>query len=538
MEFELSRILPELVILIAAGIALILGLSRNDKVRRTTQVVAAAGLLVALYFALGIATSHNTIAWYYSFFPDLTACAEGVSPVGLYVGVLACAIGFLSILAAWDMPSQSEPAATDRNFRGEFYAMMLFSIAGVSMIGKVNDLILLFIVLELVSIPTYILVTTGRGQIVAQEAGIKYFFLGALSAAIYLFGFSYLYGYAGTTRFGSAVDGTGIAGVFARDIAAHTVPMIAVIGLLMVIIGVAYKIAAVPLHFYTPDVYQGAATPVTAFLAFAPKAAGFVAIITMLDLTGWNFANNGAGPLGAALAGALIVMSVLTMTIGNVLALLQRNVKRMLAYSSIAHSGYMLAGLVAGRAFGAGVYDPAKDGVSATLFYLGAYSIMNLGAFAVLIYMQGKADAGEEIDDLAGISKTHPVASFAMMICMFSLIGMPFTIGFYAKLYIVQSVLATGHTTLAVVVMINAAIAAAYYLKIIAAMYLRDAWNPFSVRRAFVPRIAAFVCTAGVILLGFMPGPLLRISNYPSDTAKTAAAEAPAKLPVQVGAGL
>jgi NADH-quinone oxidoreductase subunit N len=515
VEFELYRILPEMVILITAGIALLLGLSRHDFVRRLTQVMCAAGLLVSLYFSLGMVMSPETAAWCSEWFPDLSRFGSGVSPVGLYVSVLASAIGFLSILAAWDMPARNEPASTDRNYRGEFYAMMMFSIAGVSMIGKVNDLVLLFIVLELVSIPTYILVTTGRGQIIAQEAGVKYFFLGALSAAIYLFGFSYLYGYAGSTRF------SWISARFAMDMhgVGNTVPLIAIVGLLMVIIGVAYKIAAVPLHFYTPDVYQGAATPVTAFLAFAPKAAGFVAIITMLDLTGWNFANNMAGPLGSALLGALIVMSVLTMTIGNVLALLQRNVKRMMAYSSIAHSGYMLVGLVAGRAFGIGSYDPSKDGVSATLFYLGAYSIMNLGAFAVLIYMQGKADAGEEIDDLAGISKQHPVAAFAMMICMFSLIGMPFTIGFYAKLYIVQSALATGHTTLAIVVMVNAAIAAAYYLRVIAAMYLRDAWNPFSVRRTLAPRVAAFVCTAAVILFGFVPGPLLRMSNYPAQLA-------------------
>ncbi len=515
MELELHKIIPELIILITAGVTLMVGLGRRDSVRKMAQCIAATGLLIAFYVASAMTIPRDGAACCSRLVPDWTGFAAGISPIGLYISLLATGIGFLSVLAAWNMPAKNSPSVSDSNYRGEFFSMMLFSLAGVSMIGKVNDLVLLFIVLELVSIPTYILVTTGRAQAAAQEAGIKYFFLGALSAAIYLFGFSYLYGYAGTTRF------DGIAAAFARDIPLHNgVPMIAIIGLLMVIVGVAYKIAAVPLHFYTPDVYQGAATPVTAFLAFAPKAAGFVAIISMLNLTGWKLDPSVAGHMGWAINGVLVLMAVMTMTIGNVLALLQRNVKRMLAYSSIAHSGYMLVGLIAGKGMAwdvaskSFVYKSSMDGVSATLFYLGAYAIMNLGAFAVLIYMQGKAEAAEEIDDLAGISKEHPIASFAMMICMFSLIGMPGTIGFFGKLYIVQATLATGHTTLAVIMMLNAAVAAAYYLRIIAAMYLRDAWNPFAVRRAAAPRIAAAVCTFGVVLLGFLPTMLLNISSY------------------------
>jgi len=530
VEFEIHRILPELIILITAGVALLLGLAPRDGVRRMAQSISALGLFMALFTALAMAVGHDSPT-YCPLLPDWTGFAADVPAVGRYISVLAAGIGFLSVLAAWDMPVRNDPAVTDRNYRGEFFALLLFSLAGVSLVGKVNDLILLFVVLELVSIPTYIMVTIGRGQIRAQEAGVKYFFLGALAAAIYLFGFSYLYGYAGTTRF------EGIAARFAADLHAvtldptHTVPMLAVIGLLLVVIGVAYKIAAVPLHFYTPDVYQGAATPVTAFLAFAPKAAGFVAIISVLNLTGWNFSVQGSGMLGVSLTALLTIMAVLTMTLGNVLALLQRNVKRMLAYSSIAHSGYMLAGLAVGRGMGADGYSSARDGVSATLFYLGAYSIMNLGAFAVLIYMQGKTDAAEEVDDLAGIAKVHPVASFAMMICMFSLIGMPGTIGFFGKLYIVQTILASGHTTLAVVLMLNAAIAAAYYLRVVAAMYLRDMWTPFLVRRIMAPRIAATLCTIGVVLFGLLPGPLLRASSYrQAAPVVTSAAAVPAAL--------
>jgi len=495
---------PEIIMLITAAVALLAGLARTDSMRKLPQLIALVGLGFAFIAALQplpeAATAELLFAKYFN--PQ-------------YITLLACAIGFLSVLAAWDMPFKAEPGVADSKFRGEFFSMMLFSLAGVSMVGKVNDIVWLFIVLELVSIPTYIMVAAGRSQIIAQEAGVKYFFLGALAAAIYLFGFSYLYGYAGSTRY---LD---IMNQFSADLAGGRVPIIGLIGLLLVLIGVSYKIAAVPLHFYTPDVYQGAATPVTAFLAFAPKAAGVVALITILALTGFHF-DPTAGTLGRAILAVLSVMAAVTMTLGNVLALLQRNIKRMLAYSSIAHSGYMLVGLVAGPGDG---LNPMSNGIHATLFYLGAYSLMNLGAFAVLIYLQGKSDAGEDLDDLAGVSKEHPAAAFAMAICLFSLIGMPLTVGFLGKFYIVTAALANHHTALAVIVVINAAIAAAYYLRVIAAMYLRDAWNPFSVRKAVAPRLAATFCAIAVIFFGVVPAALLN-KAAPTTTAKPAAVAA------------
>ena len=200
------------------------------------------------------------------------------------------------------------------------------------------------------------------------------------------------------------------------------------------------------------------------------------------------------------------------MTVGNVMALLQRNIKRIFAYSSIAHSGYMLVGLVAMKG-----PLPGEDGVAATVFYLSSYVIMNLGAFAVLVYLQGKADAGEDIDDIAGIAKTHPGAAFMMTLCLFSLIGMPLTVGFLGKFYIVTRTLATGHWVLAVIVMINAAIAAAYYLKIIAAMYLREPLYPFSIRNLLPIKATAVVCTGAVVLFFVMPKVLLRATNTPEE---------------------
>ncbi|HUO07999.1 MAG TPA: NADH-quinone oxidoreductase subunit N [Phycisphaerae bacterium] len=488
MEIPVQYLLPEIILIVAACAATLMGLSRWDSVRKLTQCVAATATLLALLVAYFTGLNYPS---------DAFAHALYFSPN--YITLLACAIGFLTVLASWNMPSQNEPTVPDYHYRGEFFGMLLFSIAGVAMIGKVNDLLWMFLALELVSIPTYILVATGRSQIIAQEAGVKYFFLGALAAAIFLFGFSYIYGTTGVTRFAAIHE------YFLN----HELTPLALIGLLAVIIGVCYKIAAVPMHFYTPDVYQGAATPVTAYLAFAPKAAGMVAIISTLTLINfnWDLRPHIVTP-GAMLLDVMTVIAVLTMSVGNVLALLQRNIKRIFAYSSIAHSGYMLIGLVAGPNL---AHSPSSiDGVDATLFYLASYALMNLGALAVLVYLQGKADAAEDLDDLAGIAKERPGAALMFAICLFSLIGMPLTVGFLGKLYIIQAALTTGHPYLAVIVVINAAVAAGYYLRIVAAMYLRDPLYPFSVRKAFPIRITAIICSAAVVAFFFAPSFLIR----------------------------
>ena len=497
MELDPRLLIPEIILLVAACVCTMLGLSGKDAIRKATQILAmfatAAAFAASATNNFGLADAgmfSNVVHYNLPFNPN-------------YITLLATLIGFLSVLAAWDMPFKNDPSIADSQYRGEFWGMLLFSLAGVSMIGKVNDLVWLFIVLELVSIPTYIMVATGRSQIIAQEAGIKYFFLGALAAAIFLFGFSYLYGATGSTNFSD------IQLWFSRQ---HELSPLAIIGLLMVIVGIGYKIAAWPLHFYAPDVYQGAATPVTAFLAFAPKTAGMVAIISILALMNFNFAGYGGG--GGAIQAVLAVMAVVTMSVGNVMALLQRNIKRILAYSSIAHSGYMLVGLVSMTSIT--MSTEGNDGVAATIFYLTSYAIMNLGAFACLIYLQGKADAAEDIDDIAGVAKAYPAAAFMMSLCLFSLIGMPLTVGFLGKFYLIQRAFVTGHSILAVITVINAAVAAAYYLKIIAAMYLREALYPFAIRDIVPVKVTALVCTIGVVAFFLFPRiPLMANNTMP-----------------------
>ncbi|HTV49464.1 MAG TPA: NADH-quinone oxidoreductase subunit N [Phycisphaerae bacterium] len=497
MNTDLNQLTPEIIMLVGAGLVALMGLARQDAVRQGGQWVTLGALALAFISGLSLCDVGDKQGW-------------TLWPLATYDTLLSAGIGILLVLSSWDMPFENDPSRTDKPYRCEFFALLLCSLAGVSMIAKVDNLIWLFLALELTSIPTYIMVAIGRGNPGAHEAGVKYFFLGALSAAIYLFGFSYLYGFAGSTDFSV------IKTMFQTASSGGHISYIALIGLLTVAVGISFKIAAFPLHYYAPDVYQGAAAPVTSFLSFAPKAAGFFALIMVFNLNSWTLTmGNPVDPL----SDILLLLAAMTMTLGNVLALLQRDIKRIMAYSSIAHSGYMLVGLGIGPIIATSIVNgvpqsvssPA-NGISAALFYLGGYSLMTTGFFAVLIYFQGTLGAAEDLDDIAGIAAEHPLAAACMTVCLLSLIGMPFTVGFLGKLFIVQAALAGGHPLMAVIVVLNAAIAAAYYLRMIAVMYLRDAWAPFSLRNIWALKTAAVLATGLVVIFGLFPSLLLNMS--------------------------
>ncbi|MCP4592926.1 MAG: NADH-quinone oxidoreductase subunit N [bacterium] len=296
---------------------------------------------------------------------------------------------------------------------------------------------------------------------------MKYFFLGALAAAVMVYGFSFIYGATGSTVLR---DGTPqcIAGHFANG---GTVTGFALVGVLLVLAGLFFKVAAAPFHVYAPDVYEGAASPVSALLSFVPKLAGFVGLIHLLGALDWQ--------LPRAVMWLLWCVAVLSMTMGNVVALLQTNVKRILAYSSVAHTGYMLIGLLVGPLAGDG---PLGDGVAALLFYIAVYGVMNLGAFAVLAGLRTRDGMAESLSDLHGLSRRYPADAVVMAICAFSLMGFPPTAGFLGKVYVFAGAFSAGpaHSfsgpllALAVIGVINSAIAAAYYLRIAAACYLGD----------------------------------------------------------------
>lgn len=538
MVEKLRYVGPEMVMFAATVAVMVLGLSPSAALRRSCTPVSVLALLVAGGVAL-VAPVQTASA-----LPGLMGFAKP----------LVAAVGVLLVLLLTGTVDREYEASVERGARfdairstgGEFHAFMLFSLTGLMLCTTADDLIWLFLALELTSLPTYVMVSISTARTRSQEAGVKYFFLGALGAAMFLYGFSLLYGATGTTLlFGDARAGgaPGIAQVLARH-AAETggIGTMATLGLVISIVGVSFKIAAVPMHYYTPDVYEGAATSVAAFLAFVPKAAGFVTLILLASVAGWGFGPHGAGTgsgLPEALRVTLWVMAALTMTVGNVLALLQQSVKRILAYSSIAHSGYMLVGVVVGP--GAGPLT--GNGLAATLFYLLCYGFMNLGAFAVLASLErraradGHAEEIETVEDLRGLCATHRGLGWTMVLSSLSLLGMPPLLGFFGKLLLFTSAISSGEITLVVVMGLNAAIAAFYYLRLAGVPLLEAAPEEGSGLRVTASGgrlVAGLLSAASVIALVPAAGWLMKASDRAGKytAPDVAGAEKASKTPV------
>jgi NADH-quinone oxidoreductase subunit N len=513
MTDRLPFLYPEIALFITTCAVMVLGLSRTFAVRKATAWVTGLGLLVSLVLAARTPAGDTVTATMGQLLlPNLPGFAKC-----LIAGV---ALLMLPVLAGTVDRDQEEAIAAGKakfdalkSNRAEFYAFFLFSITGLMLCAGADTLIWLFLALELTSLPTYIMVTISSKSNKAREAGVKYFFLGALGAAIFLYGFAMIYGGTGSTNFNQIAESIRESGLNSLTMA----------GILLSIIGICFKIAAVPMHFYAPDVYQGAAAPVSAFLAFTPKTAGFLAIMFLTAMVGWTEAR---GPdsesLPQALRLTLWVIAALTMTVGNVLAVMQTSVKRILAYSSIAHSGYMLVGIIAGPGDG----SFTESGLSAVLFYLLAYGVMNLGTFAVIAVLErapGKDGEPREIDtvdDLRGLYKDHPVLAAIMAICSLSLLGLPPLLGFFGKMPLFTSAISAHEYLLVVVLGLNSAIGAYYYLRLTAAAFLDDkeglpeklTVNPFRGRM-----IGAGLSAAGAILLAVLGNQLM---THATDAAK------------------
>jgi len=459
--------------------------------------------------------------------------ATGVSSTALYVKGIVVVVGLLLVLVAGGLPSrlraEREAEAAGDGFdpattvRGEFYAFMLFSLAGVMLVGAATDLAWLFLAIELTSLPTYVMIATSRDRIVAQESAVKYFFLGAMAAAMFLFGFTLLYGATGTTRLVGPTEPGGITSIaqFVTDLT-HTgqpLSVLLTVGFVLSIVGLAFKVAAVPMHFYAADVYEGAATPVTAFLAFVPKTAGFVALILLL------------GPLtlaGADTVASQVVtwtlwgMAALTMTVGNVLGLLQSNVKRMLAYSSVAHSGYMLVALVAFAGPAQGTGDRLGDPFGAVLFYLAAYALGNLGIFAVLACLRRRGDDAETFDDLRGLSRHSPGLAIVLLVSVLSLLGLPPTVGFLGKVVLFSAAIDAGFVGLVVIGLLNSAVSAVYYLRLTSVAFFADPADDVTTIPAVARRTGGAVAAVAALVLGVAGGPLVKMASTDTDASPLA----------------
>lgn len=370
---------------------------------------------------------------------------------------------------------------------GEYYALMMFATLGMMLMASAADIIVLYLGLELMALSTYVLAGFIRYDMRSNEAAIKYLLLGAFASAILLYGTSMIYGLTGTTNL------KGIAAyIMNNNIAGNPVLMLSMV---FFAVAFSFKIAAVPFHMWAPDAYEGAPTPITAFMSVGPKAAGF-AVLGRIFLTAF-------ASVRADWSMVLIPIAVLTMAIGNIVALSQTNIKRMLAYSSIAHAGYMLLGIISGT--------PA--GLSSVLNYMLIYALMNVGAFAVVIMLRSEGFAGENISDYEGLSKTHPTAAALMLIFMFSLTGIPPMAGFMGKFYLFMSAINAGYTSLVVVAVLFSAISAYFYLRIVMLMYMKEPRESVQLNTSPGLGLALAMTAVAVILIGVLPGKVLALAQ-------------------------
>jgi NADH-quinone oxidoreductase subunit N len=472
---DLRPILPMLVLAVTAGLVLVLDLVPPRERKDHLGFISALGVVAAL-----IMTYWMTFA---------TGGAElrafrGMVVMDAYALFFNIIIGYatgLVLLLSMDYMRREGVES------GEFYILVLLSSLGMMLMASAGDLIIIFLGLETMSISLYVLAGFFRARLEAGEASMKYFLIGAFASGFFLYGIALIFGATGTTnldRIANAV--TAGAG---RD------PML-VIGLGLLLVGFGFKISSVPFHMWAPDVYEGAPTSVTAFIATGSKAAAFAALLRVL-LT----AMRGA-PVDWPML--LWVLAVLTMTVGNVVALAQLNLKRMLAYSSIAHVGYMLVGVVAGGALGNG----------SVLFYLLVYTFTTAGAFGAILVLERAGHEAVRLEDFGGLATRHPLVALALSIFLLSLIGIPPTAGFVGKFYLFGAAVKSGYVWLAVIGVLNSAAAAYYYLRLIVYMYMREPEGaPTVLAPSLSGALALVVALWGVVQLGVAPGPLFDLAQ-------------------------
>ena len=435
---DIGTISPVVIAILVAAAILIVDMAVPG--RRAPIVATALGGLGIVAVAILIQAGHNGRAF---------GGAYSLDNLTVFLDMLFVAIAALTIMFAVDyLESRGLPIA-------EFAAVLVFAVTGAMLVAGSTDLLLLFVALELMVLPGYMLAAFARRDPYSTEGAIKYFLLGSFSSAILLFGLAYVWGMTGTTR----VDG--VAAALATAIARGSIQPGLAMGLAFMTAGVAFKMAAVPFHYWTPDAYQGSPTPVTAYLSVGPKVGAFAIVLRLFV--------GALGPLKADWLPVVIVLAALTMTLGNLVAISQDNVKRMLAYSSIAHTGYMLVGLAA---YAGG----QQSGLSAILFYGAAYTFMNMGAFAIIAALQRRPGVTSQIATFAGLGRRDPWLGALMTLFLLSLTGIPPLAGFWAKAYVILAAIQAGGwlTALAVLAMINAAAAAFYYLRVIVYMYMRE----------------------------------------------------------------
>jgi NADH-quinone oxidoreductase subunit N len=462
---SLVNVLPEILLLVLVGSILTADLFLPEQRKKVLGVITAVGLVIILIVSI-LARPQTELAFGGMIRSDLTAL--------VFRGMFLIAAAIVSMISMdFDELKQS----------GEYYGLIVIAALGRGLMAAANDLIMLYLAMELTSITQYLLVGYFRDTTRSSEAGMKYFVFGAVTSAVMLYGFSLLYGFTGQTNFNALA--AGLSGVEGPPV---------LVAIILIAVGFGFKVAAVPFHFWTPDVYEGAPTPITGYISVASKAAGFAVLVRVFNVV---------FPVPfqhSEWVNLVETLSIVTMTLGNILAIPQTNIKRMLAYSSIAQAGYVLIGVAAA----------SRLGVAAAIFYLGAYVLTNLSAFAVVILVANKTGS-DEIKAFAGLARRSPYLSILMMLSLLSLAGVPPLAGFFGKFYLFQAAVGADLVRLAIIGVLNSIVGLYYYLIIVKVMFvdrperLEEEEEPVLVPTA--SRWALGVTVLGILFLGIYATP-------------------------------
>ncbi len=487
-----SLIAPEVIVCIAAVVVMLVDAFVRPTQRWITGTISLVGIVAGAVSTIWLWSTGTGATNAFNGMIALDELRLGFTLIFLLVSGLT-----LLISTVW-VHGENLPA-------GEFHSLLLFATVGMMLMASGSDLVIVFLGLEILSIATYVMAGFRRTDVRSNESSLKYFILGSFSSAFLLYGIALIYGATSIAEpGGSIVAGTTNIAEIATRISQAQYPALLFAGAAMMLVGFGFKIATAPFHIWTPDVYEGAPTPVTAFMAAGPKAAGFASFMRVF-IFGLPFVVSASTGLHTVWVTTLMAMAILTMTLGNVVAIVQNNVKRMLAYSSIAHAGYALVGFVAAGAS----TDPAQrnTAITAVVFYLLTYAVMNIGAFAVVQLIARSGDRRTSIEDYRGIGFESPVLAFSLSLFMLSLLGMPLTAGFMGKIMVFGSAIEQKYYVLVVIGVLNTAISAYYYLRLIIVMFFGErtmAWSapkiPASVALALV------ITVLGVLYLGIFPG--------------------------------
>jgi NADH-quinone oxidoreductase subunit N len=471
MMSDITLLIPELVLLVLASVALVVDAYSESPDKVMTYRFVQLSLLIVITLILIYTPDSTGYAFHNHFVND---------PMSM---ILKTVIGIVSLVVFF---YSFEYFKEHEIVKGEYYVLGLFAVLGMMIMSSAASMLSVYLGLELLSLSLYAMIAMHKDSITASEAAMKYFVLGALASGMLLYGISMLYGVTGV------LDMQGIASYVSANSDQNS-NLLMVFGLVFIVIGIAFKLGAVPFHMWVPDIYEGSPTAVTLFISTAPKIAAFAMAI--------RFLSDGLQELLADWQGMLIVLSILSMAVGNIIAISQTNIKRMLAYSTIAHVGFFLLGIASGTI----------DGYAGSMFYIIIYALMSMGSFGMIILLGRKGLEADKLEDFKGLSKRSPWYAFIMLILMFSMAGVPPLAGFWAKWFVIKEIVAMGYVWLAALAVVFSVIGAFYYLRVIKLMYFDEPDNMVAIKSSQEMRLVLSMNGILVLLLGFMPGMLMSL---------------------------